>query len=180
MKVLLYVADHCEDIEAFATRALLVRSGLTVKTVCDHQGKQITTAFGLTVQCDYHVSEIEVDDYAMLIIPGGKYVALTYATNQSVKTLIQAFDHRQKPLAAICAGPRFLGAVGLLKTEKYTAFPGSEKDIEGDYLGEEKVVVDGRFITARSAGAVYEFSLAIASFLQGESQAKWLKENILL
>lgn len=180
MNVLMYVADHCEDIEAFGTRALLVRSGLPVKTVCDALDKTITTAFGLRVTCDYHVSEIRVEDYVMLIIPGGKYVALTYPTNHTVKALIQAFDGRKKALAAICAGPRFLGSVGLLKTEKYTAFPGSEKDIEGEYLGDEKVVVDGRIITARSAGAVYEFALEIVRYLQGEAQAKWLKENILL
>ena len=180
MNVLLYLHDHVEDLEALATRALLVRSGLQVSTVCDHHNRTITTAFGLRVMCDLLPSEVQVDAYEMLIIPGGKYVALTFQTNDTVKALIELFNRKEKPLAAICAGPRFLGAMGLLKNERYTAFPGSEADIEGTYLKDQKVVVDGRFITARSAGAVYEFALEIVRYLQGDAQAEWLKDNILL
>ena len=180
MNVLLYLANQCEDVEALATRALLVRSGLEVKTLCAPKSKHITTAFGLEVICDYTWDEVDVKDYAMLIIPGGKYVAQTIESDAVLPYVIKQFDTALKPIAAICAGPRFLGRAGLLKNEHYTAFPGSEQDLEGVYHKDQKVMVDGRFITARSAGAVYEFALAIVTYLQGPAQADWLKENILL
>lgn len=180
MNVLLYLANQCEDVEALATRALLVRSGLEVKTLCEPKNKRIKTAFGLDVMCDYNLDEVAIEDYAMLVIPGGKYVAQTIDTDTVLPVVIEQFDKAQKPIAAICAGPRFLGRAGLLKEEHYTAFPGSEQDIEGVYHKDVKVMTDGRFITARSAGAVYEFALAIVTYLQGEAQADWLRENILL
>lgn len=177
MRVALIVHDRCEDLEAFATRALLVRSGLDVDTV--NPQKTITTAFGLTVEVDRHPTDLDPTRYAMLIIPGGKYVAEVLDTNTWIPQLIEAFNTLEKPLAAICAGPRFLGRANLLNAIPFTAYPGSEVDMQGPYQPEYKALTHGRIITGRSAGSVYAFAYEIVRYLQGDKQADWLKENIL-
>lgn len=177
MRVALVVHDRCEDLEAFATRALLVRSGLEVETV--NPQPTITTAFGLTVSVDRRPTDLDPKAYAMLILPGGKYVAEVIETNTWIPALIEAFDALEKPLAAICAGPRFLGRAKLLDDQPFTAYPGSEVDMQGEYHPEHKALTHGRIITGRSAGSVYAFAYEIVRYLQGETQAKWLQENIL-
>jgi 4-methyl-5(b-hydroxyethyl)-thiazole monophosphate biosynthesis len=115
----------------------------------------------------------------MLIIPGGKYVGEVIDTNRWIPQLIEAFNTLEQPLAAICAGPRFLGRAGLLDTVPFTAYPGSEIDMKGSYQPDTKALTHGRIITGRSAGSVYDFAYEIVHYLQGQTQAYWLKENIL-
>jgi 4-methyl-5(b-hydroxyethyl)-thiazole monophosphate biosynthesis len=50
---------------------------------------------------------------------------------------------------------------------------------KGTYHPKEKAVTDGNIITARSAGAVYEFAYAITSYLLGEHKASELYKSIL-
>jgi protein deglycase len=68
----------------------------------------------------------------------------------------------------------------LLNGIKYTAYTGSNVDMpKGIYLPELKAVKDNNIITARGAGAVYEFSYEITNYLLGEEKAKALLKNIL-
>ncbi len=46
-------------------------------------------------------------------------------------------------------------------------------------MPDKKAVRDGSIITARGAGAVYEFAYEIVSYLQGQSKAEALLKNIL-
>ncbi len=50
---------------------------------------------------------------------------------------------------------------------------------KGNYLPDKKAVRDGNIITARGAGAVYEFAYEIVSYFKGESKAKTLLKSIL-
>src|SRR5690606_20466164 len=97
-----------------------------------------------------------------------------------IKEIIKDFHQEGKLIAAICAGPRFLGRLGLLDGLDFTCFPGSEIDMpKGNYLRLSKVVSTERIITARSAGAVVEFAAEIVKKIQGFVEAKSLIDNIL-
>jgi protein deglycase len=90
------------------------------------------------------------------------------------------FYDQQKVVAAICAGPRFLGRAGILNEIHYTAYHGSEKDaLNGIYHPERKAITDGRIITARGAGAVVEFVYEIVRYYQKEENALALIRSIL-
>ena len=168
-KVLLVLSHDVEDIEALGTRAILVRSGIEVVTTTFQKELKIETAFGLHVDVDTHSDGIDIDDFEMLIIPGGKYVSETIDLHDKMQVLAKSFYNKQKPIAAICAGPRFLGRANLLNGIHYTAYPGSEKDIQlGIYEPGKKALTDGKFITARGAGCVYEFSKEIMTYLLGQ------------
>lgn len=180
MKGILVLSHRIEDVEALATRALLKRAGIDVKTITFENTKDIETAFGLWVKADYFAHEIHLDEYDFMIIPGGRYVAEVIERDVHIKELAKFFNRKQKLIAAICAGPRFLGQAGLLDHKHFTAFTGSEKDMpNGIYHKELKAVTDGNIITARGAGTVYEFSYEIVKYLCDEDKAKELLKSIL-
>lgn len=178
MKGLLLLSDNVEDVEALATRALLIRSGFTITTASLNQTKQITTAFGLSFEADELYDHLDISSYDLLIIPGGKYVANTI-DNSSIPMIAKTFYDQDKVIAAICAGPRFLGKAGLLNGLQYTAFPGSENDSpKGIYLPDYKAHTDGKVITAKGAGTVYDFVYQIIQYFQSKEHADQLLKSI--
>ncbi len=180
MKGLIVLSNQMEDVEALGTRALLRRAGLDVIGITFEQSLDITTAFGLHIRADHFGKEVSKDDYDFIVIPGGRYVALTIDRDVEIQKLAKYFNQRHKLVAAICAGPRFLGRAGLLDGKSYTAFTGSEIDMpKGHYQPLHKAVRDQNIITARGAGAVYEFAYEIVRYLLGEDKAKQLLDNIL-
>ncbi|MBU1143845.1 MAG: DJ-1/PfpI family protein [Firmicutes bacterium] len=180
MKGLLVLSHNVEDGEALTTRALLRRAGLDVVTVTFENTLDIKTAFGLQVKADAFTHQVHLKEYDFVVIPGGKYVAQVVDHDVHIKELVRYFDQNQKLVAAICAGPRFLGQAGLLNGRSFTAYTGSEIDMpKGIYLPTLKAVRDKNIITARGAGAVYEFVYEITNYLLGEEKAKALLSSIL-
>ena len=180
MKGVLVLSHRMEDCEALATRALLRRAGIDIKTITYENTKDIETAFGLSVKADYFAHEIHLDTFDFVVIPGGRYVQDVVERDVHIKELVKFFNKKQKLVAAICAGPRFLGQAGLLDHKHFTAFTGSEKDMPlGIYHPELKAITDGNIITARGAGAVYEFVYEIIKYVYDESKAKELLASIL-
>lgn len=180
MKGLIVFSNHMEDVEALATRALLIRSGLKVDSLTFEKSKKIHTAFNQVVTADYMMDEIDIDSYDFVVIPGGKYVSEIIEKDVNIKLLATQFYQQNKLVAAICAGPRFLGQAGLLDGKNFTAYTGSEIDMpNGRYLPNKKAVRDQNIITARGAGAVYEFAFEIVKYLFDKSKAEALLKNIL-
>ncbi|MFA6801301.1 MAG: DJ-1/PfpI family protein [Acholeplasmataceae bacterium] len=180
MKGLIVFSNDMEDVEALATRALLIRTGYHMDSITFQSSKDIITAFGLHIKADYLKDEINHHNYDFLVIPGGKYVAYNVDKDQMIKSLAKTFNSENKVVCAICAGPRFLGQAELLNNVKFTAFTGSEIDAPlGKYLPKSKVIVDQKIITARGAGAVYEFVYEIVTYFSGKNHADQLLEQIL-
>lgn len=179
MRLLMVVSHQNEDVETLATRALLIRAGIHVDLGTFEDTLAIHAAYGTQFNADFFIKDTTVSSYDGLIIPGGKYVALTVDKDRSIKKLARMFFNQNKYLFAICAGPRFLLQEDLID-DPFTAFPGSEIDqTNGTYLPHEKVVTNDRLITARSVGAVYDFVFAIILKLQGEEALNQFKKSIL-
>lgn len=180
MKGLFVFSHDMEDGESLFTRALLVRAGLTIHSITFENTLEIKTGFGLIAKADFFATSIHDDDYDFLIIPGGKYVAKVVDQDQNIKNLAKLFHQKKKMIAAICAGPRFLGQAGILEDRAFTCFSGCEVDMKnGTYLPHQKAVRDQHIITARGAGAIYEFAYEIIKYTLGEREANALLTSIL-
>ena len=178
MKGLLIFSHHMEDVEALGTRALLKRAGLDITTATFEDTLEIQTSYGLSIKADYFAFDLQMNNYDFLIIPGGRYVSLIVDQDVNIKRLCKEFHHEKKMIAAICAGPRFLGQAGLLDGIHFTAYTNIDDAPQGIYHKEVKTIVDQSIITARSAGAVYEFAYEIVKYLLGEDKAVALLKNI--
>jgi 4-methyl-5(b-hydroxyethyl)-thiazole monophosphate biosynthesis len=180
MKGLFVFSHDMEDGEALQTRALLMRAGLSIVTITFEKTLDIKTSYGLSVKADHFGHDVHLDHYDFVVVPGGRYVKNVVDQDVHIKELVKYFYQKNKLVAAICAGPRFLGQAGLLHDKKFTAFPGSEKDMpSGNYHKDMKAITDGHIITGRSAGAVYEFSYEIVKYTLGIEAADHLLSSIL-
>ncbi len=180
MKGLIVFSDGMEDNEAIATLALLRRAGLRVDSTTNHTDLKVQTAYGIHVYADIQMTDLKLETYDFIIIPGGGYVAKIIDDADHIYELLKYFNLNDKDIYAICAAPRFLGRLGMLNDRSFTAFPGSEKDaIKGNYLEHKKVVVTPKVITARSAGAVVDFVYEIVKKNIDEAAAKSLIRNIM-
>ena len=81
-------------------------------------------------------------------------------------------------IAAICAAPFVLGKRGLLEGKRATCYPGFESELTGAVIAPEKVVRDGKVITAAGMGVAVDFGLALVAALRGEAAAADIRSAI--
>ncbi len=160
-----FLAEGFEEIEALSVVDILRRLGLLVKTVSITENVQVTGSHGIPVMADTTLDAVDFDSARALVLPGG----LPGSDHlQNCKPLGEALcqaNEAGKIVAAICAAPKVLGALGLTKNKKATCYPGYEPELLGATPVQDKVVCDGNLITSRGAGTACDFAFALASAL---------------
>lgn len=168
MKVLILYADGFEDVEALATRDVLVRAKIDVMDVKVNKSEQlVTSSHKVSISGFKSIKNINVDEFNAIILPGGSRGVNNLLNSNEVIELVKEFHNKNKLVCAICAAPMVLDKAGLLKEKRFTCYPGCEKGLEGIYTGEEVVVLD-KLITARSMLYSIPFGLAIIEKLLGK------------
>ena len=175
--IYLFLADGFEEIEALGCTDILRRAGLDVRTV-GVTGKTVTSAHGIKVEADVLVSDC-VDGAEMVILPGGSTGTNNLAASEAVASLVNDAARGNAYVAAICAAPTVLGGFGLLKGKRAVCYPGLEGRLTGALHSDERVCVDGRFITSRGPGTTAEFALRIVEILKGRDAADKLRKGML-
>ena len=66
-----FLAEGFEEIEALTVVDLLRRAGIKCTTVSINDADQITGSHSITVACDAHISDINIEGEDVLILPGG-------------------------------------------------------------------------------------------------------------
>lgn len=163
MKTLILIYDSFAEFEVSLVGLFMKGKG-EVHMISPNNTLEYVTGEG-RFQTVPHVtiSEVQVSDYDLLVIPGGNPIPLL--ANETLLQLIQAFSARGKVLAGICAGPILLSAAGVLSEKKYTTSYSPEvleaKDhFIWDRWTNEDVTLDGNIITAKG-NAYVEFAIAI-------------------
>ena len=167
-------ADGFEETEAIEPIDILKRGGVDVVTV-GVKGKTVTGAHGVTIITDIGIEEIDPEKMELLMLPGGMGHEILDASNE-VHGLINYAVANGLYIAAICAAPSILGKKMLLEGKKATCFPGYEKYLYGADVVSDKAVVDGKFITAKGAGAAADFGFEILTVLKSRETADKVKE----
>lgn len=168
MKVLIIYADGFEDVEALATRDVLVRAKIDVIDAKINEDNEIvTSSHNLSIKGLKSLNNIDVNDFNAVILPGGSRGVNNLLKSEKVISLVKEFHNKNILVCAICAAPMVLNKAGLLKEKRFTCYPGCEKGLEGIYTGEEVVILD-KMITARSMLYSIPFGLAIIEKLLGK------------
>jgi 4-methyl-5(b-hydroxyethyl)-thiazole monophosphate biosynthesis len=177
-KVVVLLADGCEEIEAITVIDLLRRAQIDV-TCAGVTGRDVVGGHSVRIATDITVDEIGLD-FDGVVIPGGTGGAQQIAANSDAMHLIGELDRTGKLVAAICAAPGVvLGSHGLIGERSYTCYPGFEKMVESGTFGEDRVVIDTNLITSRGPGTSAEFALSIISYLVGEETAATIRDQTL-
>lgn len=176
--IYLMLADGFEEIEALTPLDILRRAEIEVKTV-GVTGKTVTGAHGIKAQADILIEDIELNSMSGIILPGGMPGTLNLKADKAVESAIHYAADNNLLIAAICAAPSILGALGLLKNKEAICFPGFENELKGAVLSENRVVKSGNIITAAGAGVAAEFGFEILSHLKDNTTAEKLKKSML-
>lgn len=178
-KVSVILANGFEEVEGLTVVDLLRRANIQTDMVSITKEKQIEGAHGIQVIADTLFEEVDYNEVDMLVLPGGMPGTLNLEAHKELNELLLKFNKENKKLAAICAAPRVLGDLGLLKGKHAVCYPENEERLQGATVINEKVAIDGNIITSRGVGTAIEFALAVIEVLKSKEDATRIKEAIL-
>ncbi len=149
MRALILAEDGFEDLELFYPLYRLREEGFEVD-VASSARRPVAGKRGYAVPATRTYGECRAEDYACLVIPGGKSPERVRLVPEALE-LARAFVRAGKPVAAICHGPQVLLSAGLVKGRRMTCYAGIRDDLmaAGAEYRDEPCVADGRIITAR-------------------------------
>jgi len=176
MRILVLLADGFEEIEAITVIDVLRRADIEVDTV-GITGAWVTGSHGIKVMADKKISEIDVEKYDGIVLPGGSKGVENLERSSKVKEVLEKMNEKGKLIAAICAAPSVLAKFHILDNKRATIYPGMERELP--YPRDERVVVDENVITSQGPGTAMEFALAIVEKLLGREKAWKLKEQLV-
>ena len=179
-KVLLFLADGFEEIEALAPVDLLRRAGINVTTVSISDTKEVRGGHDITVLSDKLFDEIDDKmDYDMIILPGGGVGTENLKKHDRLNALLLKYNENEKLLGAICAAPSVLGKLNILNGKKAICYPGFEAELLGAVITNEDVVKDKNIITSKAAGTSIKFALEIIQTLLNTEASDEIKSSIM-
>ena len=169
-----------EETEAIAPLDLLRRAGVETATV-GITGKIVYGSHGIGVEADMLLSEMDLTNMEMIVLPGGLGgVATTRASKEALEALRFGWENG-KYVAAICAGPTVLADLGITDGRNATCYPGCEGQMGSAVMVENASAVrDGKLITGTSAGCAIPFGLALVEALKGKDEADRIARQIVI
>ncbi|MFZ7131858.1 MAG: DJ-1 family glyoxalase III [Eubacteriales bacterium] len=179
MKVYIHLADGFEEIEAITILDVLRRANILTETISVTKEKHVTGAHHMTIIADKLFEDADYDSCDMIVLPGGMPGTLNLQNHNGLIDKIKDFHFQSKWLAAICAAPKILGNLGLLKGITATCYPGFEEELYDARLTKDPVVQEGHIITSRGAGTALMFSLKLVEILIDKVTALDLKEKMI-
>ena len=167
-KILIPLAQGCEELEAVTLIDLLRRAGFDVVTA-GLDAQAVHCAHGTVIVPDTTVEKILHTTFDLIVLPGGQPGTNNLNADVRVHRILQRHAQQEKYVGAICAAPKVLAHAGLLVNKRVTAFPGTLDDVQvaGMQLESATVVQDGRIVTSRGPGTAMDFALALIELLAG-------------
>ncbi len=139
----------------------------------DPNSDAYTEKNGRKLPVDLAFSEVEVERYQALIIPGGR--APEYIrTDPDVRRITEWFFAKDLPVGTICHGPQVPAVYGLLQGRRTAAFPPLTGDMEnaGATVVDAPDVVDGNMVSCRGWPDMPEWSRAFMAVLERAAVAR--------
>ena len=179
-RVLVPLAQGCEELEAVSIIDLLRRAGVEVVTAGLNEGP-VTCSRGVVILPDTVLDEVLEDDFDMMVLPGGLPGADHLDADERVQRLLKRLSAQGKYTAAICAAPKVLASAGLLRGRTATSYPGviDAMDLEGTRYLDQPVVTDGKVITSRGPGTAMDFALELIEQLVGAKQRQMVESSLV-
>ncbi len=179
-RVLVLLAEGCEELEAVTIVDILRRANIDVVTA-GLDSQPVKASRSVVLMPDTTLDEAVKMRYDMVVLPGGLPGADNLGNDERVVSLVKEMAANGNWVAAICAAPRVLARSGLLDGKKATAYPGFIDT--GEFPGTEytggAVEKDGRVITSRGPGTAMDFALELVEVLTDRSTRDTVEERLV-
>lgn len=164
-KVAVVLANNYEDVEYTSPAEALRNAGAELTIIAVEKG-EIKGKKGDTQKADKTFEEVSVDEFDMLLIPGGGSPE-NLRINDAAVRFTKEFTSSGKPVGAICHGAQLLISAEVLPGRKLTAVNKIRDDVKnagGAYV-DEALVKDGNLITSRVPDDLPVFNQALIDAL---------------
>ena len=153
--ILILATDGYERSELRVPLDDLRKQGVNVKIASPKSGQIKSwdeTDWGDSVDVDLLASDVNVEDFDAIVLPGGQINPDVLRTDEDAMRVVRDFVKSGKPVAAICHAPWLLVEADALRGRKATSYPSIKTDVRnaGANWVDEEVVVDNGIITSRS------------------------------
>lgn len=143
--------------------------------------KKVKTSFDQSVEVDYLVDEINVDQFDALAIPGGfeEYDFYKDAYSEKFSKLINEFNNSNKIIASICVAALPLGESGILRGKNATTYRGKRQKQLSEYganIVDKPIVIEGNIITSWNPATAIDVALHLLEKLTDVQNAKHIRE----
>ncbi len=173
-QILIFVADEYEDLELLYPKYRMLEAKKLVKVVGEKANTVYKGKHGYPCKSDISFDEVNVSDYAGLIIPGG-YAPDKLRRLPKVIEITREFHIQKKLIAFICHAGWIPISAKILQGIKCTSFFAIKDDMinAGCHWTDESVVVDGQFISSRHPDDLPLFCPAILDYLSNTTNDKF-------
>ena len=172
-KVAILATDGFEESELTQPKEALENAGATVHIVSpksDSIKSWDVDDWGKDFSVDQPLNRAKVNDYDLLVLPGGQINPDKLRVEQDALDFIKHFRATGKPIGAICHAPWLLAETGIARGRKLTSFKSIKTDLKnaGAHWVDEPVVVDDNLITSRNPNDLPNFNEKLLEALTQE------------
>lgn len=114
------------------------------------------------------INEIKVEDYDLLILPGGVKAMEKIRQNKDLIKFISDFYNADKVIGCICSGVQLMISAKIIKGKKIAGYYHLQDDIEnaGAIYTDKPAVIDGKIITTAHYKDLGPWMKAILNFFK--------------
>lgn len=178
MEVAILIFDRLTALDAIGPYEVL-RSvpGSKVKFVSQTPGPKRTDAGSLALVADYALEDVPTPD--VIVVPGGPG-QLALMQDEPVLEWIRHAHETSRWTTSVCTGSLVLGAAGLLQGLKATTHWLAMDVLQslGAQPVSERVVIEGKIITAAGVSAGIDMALTLVAREAGEAMAQAIQLGI--
>ncbi|MBN1115563.1 MAG: DJ-1/PfpI family protein [Bacteroidales bacterium] len=179
-KAFVHFAQGFEEIEALTIVDVLRRAEIPTEMVSVTGQRQVTGAHGIKITADIVFEDVNYEESAMVILPGGMPGSKNLLDHAGLAEVIKKKAAASEPLAAICAAPMVFGELGVLQGKEAVCYPGFESHLKGATVKDDLSLRSGNVITGRGPGAALNFALEIVEVLKGKDAANALAHGMIV
>ena len=178
MRIAILIFDRLTALDAVGPYEVLSRlPGVELVFVAEQAGPKRTDTGALALIADASIAELTDPD--VLLIPGGEGNRPLLA-DETVLDWVRTADAGSTWTTSVCTGSLVLGAAGILEGRRATSHWAHLERL-ADYGAtpvSERVVIDGKLVTAAGVSAGIDMALTLAAEIAGEQVAQAIQLGI--
>jgi transcriptional regulator GlxA family with amidase domain len=174
MRIAFLFYDGMTTLDAIGPWEVLSRLPGAQPVVASRYGARVKTDTGLVFDDTVPLAAVTAAD--VLVVPGAGDVR-PQLSDQRTLAWVRAIDATTRWTTSVCTGALILGAAGLLKDKRATTHWAALKSLRqfGATPANERVVRDGKVITAAGVSAGIDMALTLAAELTDEATARGMQ-----
>ncbi|MGD8191479.1 DJ-1/PfpI family protein [Brevibacillus ginsengisoli] len=134
---------------------------------------ELKCTWNFTVKPERLISEVTVDEFDALAMPGGFETAGFYedAFREDVLEFIREFDRQGKFIASVCVGALMIGKSGVLRGRNATTYnlnPKRQqqlKEMGANVIADQPIVIDKNIITSYNPATAFDVAFTLLESL---------------